>query len=196
MYLINGVYVGPRDIADLSGGGVRRYARTWGCDYYQKNSARTQAKTMHHLCNEFSRKLATDLVSRNFTPGAKWGTLQKGRGWRNRGVGGLNTGAPLLDLCLPSLHRVTEPQALTFLHNDVVMLWIHKVTYQRSRAPGRLALPAALSATVLKCEWSATCWTFEDPIAKLCFCAWQTAQKTSQFKFQTRKERNTRKMWI
>lgn len=115
--MINGVYVSPRDIGDLSGSGVRRYARTWGCDYYQKNSARTHAKTMHHLRNEFSRKVATDLVSRNFTPEAKWGTPQKGE---PGGVeGGLNTGAPLLGL---SLHTVTEPQAFTFLHNDVVML--------------------------------------------------------------------------
>lgn len=37
-------------------------------------------------------------------------------------LGGVNTGAPLLDLSLLPLQGATEPQALAFLSNDAVML--------------------------------------------------------------------------
>lgn len=82
----------------------------------KKNSTHTHAqKTMHHLRNE----LATDLVSRNFTPGGP-----NGERCRRGGAGrwGVNTGAPLLDLSPLSLQGVTEPQGLAFLSNDAVML--------------------------------------------------------------------------
>lgn len=80
MYLINGVYVGPRDIRALSGSGATR-AHGVVIIIQKKNSARTHAqKTMHHLRNEFARKLATDLVSRNFTPGGPNGERCRGGG--------------------------------------------------------------------------------------------------------------------
>lgn len=87
MYLINGVYVGPRDIRALSGSGVRRYTRHGVVIIIKKRTphARTHTqKTMHHLRNEFARKLATDLVSRNFTPGGP-----NGERCRRGGAGGV-----------------------------------------------------------------------------------------------------------